>query len=100
MVQHGGAEFARLHELPSANGKIEIMHPREVLSANFWKSLVAVVVGNLLYFFVLQPVLPTPAQHRPFKLDLGLIVDVWICLFIYGIVELIVRFRRRSSPGA
>ena len=76
------------------------MHPREVLSANFWKSLVAVVSGNLLYFFVLQPLLPAPAQHRPFKLDLGLVVDVWICLFVYGIVELIVRLRGRSSTGA
>lgn len=76
------------------------MHPRKVLSENFWKSLIAVVSGNLLYYFVLLPVLPFPARHRPFKLDLGLVVDVWVCLFIYGIVELIVRWRRRSSTGA
>ena len=62
--------------------------------------MVAVVVGNLIYFFVLQPVLPTSAQHRPFKLDLGILVDAWICLFIYGIVELIVRLKRRLSTGA
>jgi ABC-type uncharacterized transport system permease subunit len=73
------------------------MHPRNVLSENFWKSLIAVVSGNLLYYFVLLPVLPFPARHSPFKLDLGLVVDVWVCLFIYGIVELFVRWRRRRS---
>jgi ABC-type uncharacterized transport system permease subunit len=82
------------------NSKIGRTHPRKVLSANFWKSLIAVVFGNLLYYFVLLPVLPFPARHQPFKLDLGLVVDVWVCLFIYGIVELIVRWRRRSSAGA
>lgn len=76
------------------------MHLRTVLSQNFWKSLVAVVAGNLLYHFVLLPVLPIPARHRPFKLDLGLLVDVWVCLFVYGIVEVVVRWKRRSSAGA
>jgi ABC-type uncharacterized transport system permease subunit len=82
------------------NGGFDEMHPRSVISRNFWKSLVAVVLGNLLYFFILLPALPVPARHRPFKLDLGLIVDVWVCLVIYGIVELIVRWKRRSSTGA
>jgi hypothetical protein len=73
------------------------MHPRKVLSERFWKSLISVVAGNLLYYFILLPVLPFPARHRPFKLDLGLIEDVWVCLLIYGIVELIVRWKHHSS---
>jgi ABC-type uncharacterized transport system permease subunit len=81
----------------SGNKQLDAMHPRNVLSENFWKSLIAVVSGNLLYYFVLLPVLPFSARHRPFKLDLGLVVDVWVCLFIYGIVELFVRWRRRRS---
>ncbi len=71
-----------------------------VLKPNFWKSLIAVVAGNLLYFFVLYSVLPEAARHRPFKLDLGLVVDLWFCLFFYGLIELFLRIRhkpRRSS---
>ena len=47
------------------------MHPNRVLKANFWKSLIAVVAGNVLYLLVFS-LLPEPARHRPFKLDLGL----------------------------
>jgi hypothetical protein len=75
-------------------------HPNKVLRANFWKSLIAVVTGNLLYLFVLSPWLPLPARHRPNVIDLGLIVDVWVCLVIYGIIELFLRFRRNLSRKA
>ncbi len=68
-----------------------------MLKANFWKSLIAVVVGNVLYLFVLSPYLPAVARHRPSRFDLGLIVDFWFCLVIYGIIELFLRFRRRDS---
>ena len=53
------------------------------------------MVGNLLYFFVLMPHLPAAGRHRPDKLDLGLVVDFWICVVVYGLIELIDR-RRRS----
>jgi len=59
------------------------------------KQATAVVVGNLLYFFVLMPHLPAAGRHRPDKLDLGLVVDFWICVVVYGLIELIDR-RRRS----
>jgi hypothetical protein len=52
------------------------------------KQTVAVVVGNLLYFFVLMPHLPAPGRHRPDRLDLGLIVDFWLCVVLYGLIEL------------
>lgn len=70
-----------------------------VLNANFWKSLIAVVAGNLLYV-VLYSMLPEAAQHRPFKLDLGLLVDLWFCLIVYGFIELILRIRRRPSRSS
>lgn len=53
------------------------------------------VAGNLLYFFVLMPHLPLAGRHRPDKLDLGLIVDFWICVAVYGLIDLI---DRRRSP--
>jgi ABC-type uncharacterized transport system permease subunit len=61
------------------------------------KQTVAVVVGNLLYFFVLMPHLPAAARHRPDQLDLGLIVDFWLCVVLYGAIELVDRKWRRSG---
>jgi hypothetical protein len=61
------------------------------------KQAIAVVAGNLLYFFVLMPYLPPAGRHRPDKLDLGLIVDFWVCVVVYGLVELVDRRQRRSG---
>jgi hypothetical protein len=66
---------------------------------NFWQSLVAVVVGNAIYFLSMNH-LPRPARHTTFKFDLGLVVDFWICLVVYGLLELFKRWRRprRKAP--
>jgi ABC-type uncharacterized transport system permease subunit len=55
------------------------------------KQFIAVVVGNIVYFFLLMPRLPARGQHQPFRIDVGLLLDVWVCLVVYGIVELIDR---------
>ena len=62
------------------------------------KQLVAIVIGNAIYFFLLLPHLPASAQHRADKLDLGLLVDFWICVVVYGLMELIAR-RGRKNPS-
>ena len=62
------------------------------MSHNFLQSLVAVLVGNGLYF-VLMPRLPVLARHRINRLDWGLVVDFWICLVIYGFLEVAKRWR-------
>jgi hypothetical protein len=54
----------------------------------FWRSLIAVVVGNAIYFAI-ESHLPQRAQHQPFRIDWGLAVDFWICLVCYGLVRLI-----------
>ena len=61
--------------------------PRRLL-----KQLAAVVIGSLLYFFVLTPHLPPAARHTPYHLDWGLLVNLLVCLVIYGLLE--VFFRR------
>jgi len=61
------------------------------------KSLVAVVTGNILYYFVLMPLLPPAGHHKPGELDLGLLVDFWLCLVILGIIELFMRVRARRA---
>lgn len=53
---------------------------------NFWRSLIAVLVGNAIYFLLVNPRLPSHARHRYFAIDLGLLVDFWICLVVYGLV--------------
>ena len=64
---------------------------------NFLQSLAAVVAGNVVYFLVM-PYLPAVAQHNPArKLDLGVIVDFWICLVIWGVIKSVWKIRNR--PG-
>jgi hypothetical protein len=66
---------------------------KSYLPKNFWQSLIAVVVGNGIYFLSMN-YLPRPARHTTFKFDLGLVVDFWICLVIYGLLEFLRRWRR------
>lgn len=68
-----------------------------MLKSNIWKSLIAVVVGNVLYLFVISPHLPPLGRHHPSRFDLGLIIDFWFCLVIYGIIDLFLRFRHKGS---
>lgn len=62
------------------------------------KFLVAIVLGNGLYFS-LYPDLPPAAQHRPLRLDLGTLVDFWFCLFVYGLLELGSFLRDRGQQN-
>lgn len=68
------------------------------LSKNFLISLVAVLLGNGIYFLIM-PHLPPAAQHRSYRLfpDLGLLIDFWICLVIYGVIGFLTRPAARNS---
>jgi hypothetical protein len=57
------------------------------LTVKWFRYLVAILLGNGLYF-ALNPYLPPAARHHPFKLDLGTLVDFWLCLAVYGLLEL------------
>lgn len=65
------------------------------------KFLVAILLGNGLYF-ALYPHLPPAARHHPFRLDLGTLVDFWFCLVVYGLMELghFLHNRRKQSENA
>ncbi len=65
------------------------------LPENFWRSLIAVLAGNAIYFSV-QGFLPPKARHEPYAIDWGLAVDFWMCLVCYGVVSLIHRYRNRA----
>jgi hypothetical protein len=64
--------------------------------ANFVQSLIAVLAGNAIYF-LLMPHLPPAARHVPHRLDLGVFVDLWLCLVILGIVKTLARWKRDSN---
>jgi hypothetical protein len=64
---------------------------RVSLWPNFFHSLAAVLIGNAVYFLVLVPHLPAAGRHRIYSLDLGLFVDFWVCLVIYGLLALLRR---------
>jgi hypothetical protein len=63
----------------------------------FLKSLAAVLIGNAVYFLVVMPLLPPRGQHRPFHLDVGLLVDFWLCVVAYGVLELVLRRQRKRA---
>ena len=47
----------------------------------FWLALVAVIAGNLIYL-AFQRFLPSNARHTAFRIDLGLVLDFWLCVVI------------------
>ncbi len=70
---------------------------RPSLLANFVKSLIAVLAGNAVYFLIVDPRLPAPARHQLFQFDLGVVIDAWICLVFWGLIEMLVRWKRRKA---
>ena len=55
---------------------------------NFLESLLAVLLGNVVYF-LLMPHLPERARHIPTHPDVGLLVDFWICLVALGVIRFV-----------
>lgn len=66
------------------------------MTTRWLKYLIAILLGNGLYF-ALNPYLPQAAKHHPFKLDVGTLVDFWLCLGVYGLLELGAFLRKRRQ---
>ena len=66
---------------------------KQSVRLNFLQALLAIILGNVVYFALL-PVLPVIALHRPFRVDLGMVIDFWICLVIYGLFRTLRGWRR------
>jgi hypothetical protein len=63
---------------------------------NFIHALVAVLAGNAVYFLLVR-YMPPGVRHVPFRIDLGLVVDFWLCLVAFGMIKTIAGRRRRSD---
>lgn len=59
---------------------------------NLLEALLAIILGNVVYF-ALAPHLPQVARHRPFHVDLGMVIDFWFCLVIFGLIRSARRWR-------
>jgi energy-converting hydrogenase Eha subunit A len=65
---------------------------KPTVPVNFLQALLAIIVGNLAYFALL-PSLPPVARHRPFRLDLGTLVDFFFCVVAYGLIRTARKWR-------
>jgi hypothetical protein len=95
---HGAARILRAFpqtvkrgEDPYKPGEAGVVSKRPVI-ANFLEALVAIILGNAVYF-LLMPHLPAAARHHRFQVDLGTVVDFWFCLVAYGLVRTVRRWR-------
>jgi energy-converting hydrogenase Eha subunit A len=59
---------------------------------NFFQALLAIILGNVVYFALL-PSMPPAARHRPFRMDLGTVVDFFFCVVAYGLIRTARRWR-------
>jgi hypothetical protein len=66
-------------------------------AANFVHALAAVLIGNGAYF-LLARYLPPPARHAAFQMDLGMVVDFFICLVVLGLIKTVAGLRGDSKP--
>jgi len=64
--------------------------------------LVAILIGNGIYFAVLHPTLPAALRHEPYRVDAGLLIDFACCVLVYAAIRLGARHARKeaASPPA
>ena len=65
---------------------------KQSVLVNFLQALLAIVLGNVVYF-VLMPSMPAAARHHRFHTDLGTLVDFWFCLVAYGLIRTARKWR-------
>jgi hypothetical protein len=69
------------------------------LWANFWTSLSAILIGNAVYFLLVSPNIPVAGRHRDFAIDIGLVIDFWVCLVVYGLIRLVLQRKNAGKPA-
>lgn len=62
---------------------------------NLLQMLLAILLGNLVYFLLL-PHLPPAARHHLLHVDLGMMLDFGFCLAIYGIIRRLAKIAVRE----
>jgi hypothetical protein len=70
---------------------------RMSLTRNLAQAIIAVIAGNAIYFLLLWPRLPANARHEVYRIDVGLLIDFWLCAACFGLVKLIWNFKKRDN---
>lgn len=55
--------------------------------------LVAILLGQAIYYFSLVPYLPESLRHHGSAIDGGVAVDFVVCVLVYGLIRLGARVR-------
>jgi len=67
-------------------------------SSLWFISLLAVLIGNTLYFLS-SPFLPPAAQmHEGSSPGVPMLADIWFCIFAFGVLSLLASRHRPSKP--
>lgn len=61
--------------------------------------LIAILLGNAIYYFSLQPHLPPAWRHPGANIDRGLFLDFLVCVGVYGLIRLGIYLQREKSVG-
>jgi hypothetical protein len=56
--------------------------------------LIAILIGNAIYYFSLFPHLPDSLRHQGFQMDWGVALDFIVCVAVYGLIRLGIRIRQ------
>jgi hypothetical protein len=71
---------------------------RQFLGASprrWFEYLIAILLGNAIYFFSLAPHLPISMRHTTPATDWGTFVDFVVCVCVYGLIRLGTRLHQR-----
>ncbi len=58
------------------------------MDRSVWRdSILAVLLGNVIHFLVLEPRLPERLRHHAFQIDSGLVIDFLVCFAVFAAVR-------------
>jgi hypothetical protein len=58
--------------------------------------LIAILLGQVIYYFSLMPHLPHSLRHHGSDIDWGIGVNFLVCVAVYGLIRLGERVQRGS----
>jgi hypothetical protein len=50
--------------------------------------LIAILIGNAIFYFSLMPHLPDSLRHHGFQTDWGTALDLAVCAAVYGLIRI------------
>lgn len=59
-----------------------------VTAIRWLEYLVAILIGNAVYYLSLAPHLPEVLRHQGFAIDGGVLVDFAVCVAVYWLIRL------------